>query len=71
MSRICVAHTNLMAKGGGEGVCMTALEALQDRHDVALCTLFPPDWEELNRYFDTAVRPVDVAVHRPRASIGC
>lgn len=65
MSHICVAHTNLMAKGGGEGVCMTTLEALQNHHDVTLCTLFPLDWEELNHYFETAVHPENVSVYRP------
>lgn len=63
MATIAIAHTNLMAKGGGEAVCMNVIEALQDDHDVALFTLTPPDIHELNRYFNTDV--TDVAVYRP------
>ena len=63
MARIAVAHTDLMAKGGGEGVCMNVLEALQDDHEVTLLTLTPPDLTELNDYFRTDVG--DVAVRRP------
>ncbi|MFC4549766.1 MULTISPECIES: glycosyltransferase family 4 protein [Halorussus] len=63
MARIAVAHTDLMAKGGGEGVCMNVLEALQEDHEVTLLTLTPPDLTELNDYFRTDVR--DVAVDRP------
>ncbi|WP_247729045.1 glycosyltransferase family 4 protein [Halovivax limisalsi] len=60
MARIAVAHTDLAAKGGGEGVCMTVLEALQDGHEVHLLTLTTPDLEELNRYFNTDVDPLPV-----------
>ena len=63
MARIAVAHTDLMAKGGGEGVCMNVLEALQDGHDVTLLTLTDPDLRELNDYFRTDVR--DVRVRTP------
>ena len=63
MAHIAVAHTDLRAKGGGEGVCMNVLAALEGRHDVELLTLTAPDFVELNRYFDTDVR--DVAVRRP------
>ncbi|MFC4449634.1 glycosyltransferase family 4 protein [Halorussus aquaticus] len=63
MARIAVAHTDLMAKGGGEGVCMNVLEALQDDHDLTLLTLTDPDLQELNDYFQTEVR--DVRVRTP------
>ncbi|WP_435179292.1 glycosyltransferase family 4 protein [Halorussus sp. AFM4] len=63
MARIAVAHTDLTAKGGGEGVCMNVLEALQDDHDVTLLTLTDPDLRELNDYFRTDVR--DVRVRTP------
>ncbi len=68
MARIAVAHTDLMAKGGGEGVCMTALEALQTDHHVELFTLTRPDFTELNRYFNTDVDPVPVRQARWAAS---
>ncbi|WP_227354112.1 glycosyltransferase family 4 protein [Haladaptatus salinisoli] len=60
MATVAVAHTNLMAKGGGEGVCMNVLEALEDDHDVTLLTLFPPDLAALNEYFRTDVGDVEV-----------
>ncbi|GAB3670285.1 glycosyltransferase family 4 protein [Halopiger thermotolerans] len=60
MARIAVAHTDLTAKGGGEGVCMTVLETLQADHEVHLLTLTRPDFGELNRYFNTAVDPLPV-----------
>lgn len=63
MARIAVAHTDLTAKGGGEGVCVNVLEALQDDHDVTLLTLVDPDLGELNDYFRTDV--ADVAVRTP------
>jgi glycosyltransferase involved in cell wall biosynthesis len=60
MARIAVAHADLMAKGGSESVCTNALEALQGVHEVTLLTLTSPDLNELNRYFRTEVRDVDV-----------
>lgn len=63
MARIAVAHADLMAKGGGEGVCANVLEALQDDHEVTLLTLTDPDLPELNDYFRTEVR--DVRVRTP------
>ncbi|WP_408957576.1 glycosyltransferase family 4 protein [Natrinema sp. 74] len=68
MARIAVAHTDPMAKGGGEGVCMTVLEALQRDHDVQLFALTRPDFGELNRYFNTDVEPVPVRKARWAAS---
>lgn len=41
MDRIVVAHTDLIPKGG-EGVCMSVLEALQADHVVELFTLTWP-----------------------------
>lgn len=69
MARIAVAHTDLLAKGGGEGVCMTVLEALQQEHDVHLFTLQRPDFAELNQYFNTSVDPVPVWCARFAASV--
>ncbi|WP_232685654.1 glycosyltransferase family 4 protein [Halobacterium zhouii] len=51
---------DLMAKGGGEAVCMNVLEALSGEYDVTLITLTEPDFEELDAYFDTNVGGVDV-----------
>ncbi len=56
MVRIAVAHTDLMAKGGGRAVCMTVLEALHRYHDVRLLTLMRPNFAELNRYFNVRFR---------------
>lgn len=60
MSDIALVHMDLMSKGGGEAVAMNALETLQDRHDVTLLTLTTPDFDELNDYFNTDVRDVNV-----------
>jgi glycosyltransferase involved in cell wall biosynthesis len=60
MGEILVIHPTLMAKGGGESVCMNTLEALQDDHDVTVLTAQKPDFEELNDYFGTEVVDVDV-----------
>jgi len=49
MARIAVAQTALMAKGGGAGVCMTVLEALQSDHDVELLTVARPDFSALKQ----------------------
>ena len=60
MGRVAVAHTDLTAKGGAEGVCVNTIEALQDDHDVTLVTLTDPDLAELNRYYDADVTGVEV-----------
>lgn len=60
MGEVAVVHMDLMAKGGGESVCMNILEALGDEHDVTLLTLSEPDFEELNRYFRTKIDPPTV-----------
>ena len=65
MAKVAVAHTDLTAKGGGEGVCMNVLSALSADHDVTLLCLTAPDFGELNRYFNTDVRRAEVAVRRP------
>lgn len=63
MASIGVAHADLMSKGGGEGVCLHVIEALQDDHDVALLTLTQPDASELDQYFEVDIS--HVAVERP------
>jgi glycosyltransferase involved in cell wall biosynthesis len=54
-TEIAVAHHNLMEKGGGEGVAMNVLEALQNRYKVTLLTLTEPDFSDLNAYYNTSV----------------
>ena len=53
--QVAVAHHNLMAKGGAEGVAMNVLESLQHQYDITLFTLVYPDIHELNKYFNTNV----------------
>jgi len=63
MADITVIHNNLNKKGGGEKVCMTILEALQDEHDLTL--LLSTDVEEfnsLNEYFNTNIEDIDIEV---------
>lgn len=68
MATVAVAHVDLMAKGGGEGVAMNAIEALQRDHDVTLVTLTDPDVSTLNDYFRTNVDGDALTVVRPRAT---
>ena len=63
MARIAVAHVDPGMKGGGEGVCVATLEALQADHDLTLFTLAEPDVGELNDYFQTDVD--DIRVRTP------
>jgi glycosyltransferase involved in cell wall biosynthesis len=60
MADIAVIHMDLMAKGGGEAVCMHVLESLEEDHDVTLLTLSDPDLDALNDYFRTDVRSITV-----------
>ena len=60
VEKIGVVHMDLMAKGGGEAVCMNVLEALSGRYDVTLITLTEPDFGELDGYFNTDVGSVTV-----------
>lgn len=68
MATVAIAHVDLMAKGGGEGVAMNVIEALQRDHDLTLVTLTDPDIPTLNEYFRTDVDPEALTVTRPRAA---
>lgn len=63
--RIAVAHPNLMAKGGAEGVSIGVLEALQNQYEVTLLTLVDPDFDELNEYYSASVDSTRIAVDQP------
>lgn len=63
MGRVAVIHTQF-SSGGGEAVCMSVIEALQDCHDVHLFSLHRPDIEALNEQFGTAADPTSVNDHR-------
>ncbi|WP_241432463.1 glycosyltransferase family 4 protein [Natrinema gari] len=60
MARILIIHPTLMAKGGGELVCMNVLEALQEKHDVDLLTVSDPDFTDLNKYYATSVTNINI-----------
>ncbi|WP_227352862.1 glycosyltransferase family 4 protein [Haladaptatus salinisoli] len=62
MARIAVVHPDFSVKGGAEAVSMNVLEALQADHDVTLFTTVRPDFDALNRYYNTEVGGVSVAV---------
>ena len=68
MPDVGVVHMDLMAKGGGESVCMNVLEALQEDHEVTLITLTDPDFDELNEYFRTEVREPRIEFATPFAT---
>jgi glycosyltransferase involved in cell wall biosynthesis len=67
---ILVVHPDIMAKGGGESVCMHVLEALQDDHELTLLSKDPPDFEELNEFFSTSVTDVSWLRTDSATSIG-
>lgn len=61
MADVTVVHHNLNKRGGGEAVCMTVLEALQEEHNVTLLTSSRDiDLQDLNNSFNTEVSDVDI-----------
>jgi glycosyltransferase involved in cell wall biosynthesis len=60
MADVAVYHDDLTLRGGGESVCMHALDGLARAHDVTLFTRVQPDLPALNEYYDTAVSGVRV-----------
>lgn len=62
MKRIAVAHPDLLQKGGAEGVSMNVLESLQEEFNLVLVTYTDPDFEALNQYYGTDVRPEKVEI---------
>lgn len=67
MSRIAVVHLDLTSKGGGEAVCMNAMEALQQDHEVHLYTAYEADIPELNQFYNTNVEHVEQHVMKRQA----
>ncbi len=67
MARIAVAHVDLTARGGAEAVCVNALAALRDDHDLALLTLAEPDWSRLREFYGVDLG--DVPVVPPPATV--
>lgn len=63
MADITVIHNNLDKKGGGEAVCMTVLEALQNDHNITLLTGSDQfSLNELNTRYNTSVSNIDIEV---------
>ncbi|NEU55652.1 glycosyltransferase family 4 protein [Halorussus sp. MSC15.2] len=60
MQKVAIVHPDLMQKGGAESVAMHILEALQDNYEVYLITYTNPDISELNSFFDTTVKDVEI-----------
>lgn len=58
---IAVFHDRLDLFGGGEAVCVAAVEALQQTHDVTVFTRAQPPVAELNDYYGASVDPAAVA----------
>jgi glycosyltransferase involved in cell wall biosynthesis len=61
--RIVVLHHDLNKRGGGEAVCLTVCEALEEEFNVTLLLTTPPDdMAELNEYFNTDVSETRIEV---------
>jgi glycosyltransferase involved in cell wall biosynthesis len=60
--RVLVVQRTLQPPGGGQSIAAWMIEALKDVHDVTVCTQVPVDFEAINRFYGTAIRPSDVAV---------
>jgi len=69
MTQVAVAHAPL-GYGGGERVCFTVLEALQDLYDVTLITDRRPDITEYNAYYGTDVDTAQLDVQRMPRPVG-
>ncbi|REJ55028.1 MAG: glycosyltransferase family 1 protein [Microcystis aeruginosa DA14] len=48
--------------GGAESVALWILEALKEKYDLTLFTLYYPDWEKLNKLYETSLTPKEVKV---------
>lgn len=67
MTQVAVVYAPL-GYGGGERVCFTVLEALQDAYDVTFVTDARPDITEYNAYYGTNVDVAQVEIRQmPRA----
>jgi glycosyltransferase involved in cell wall biosynthesis len=66
--RILFVQPSFAPPGGGNGVASWMLQALKDEHDVTLFTWADVDFDELNRFWGTSLRPTDARLIRvPRA----
>lgn len=64
MQRILFLHTRFSPPNGADAVAAWMLEALKDLYDVTVLTMYPADFEALNRYFSTQIRPGEVKVQQ-------
>ena len=56
--RIGIIHNSLNSTGGGERVCLRAIEALKEGgHEVILGTVEPTDWVKVNRIMGGVTKP--------------
>ena len=69
MTQVAVVHAPL-GYGGGERVCFTVLEALQNTYDVTLVTDARPDITEYNTYYGTNVDAAQLNVQRTPRPVG-
>lgn len=67
--RILVVHSQLVPRGGGEGVCAWVLEALKRDYDVSVLCSNRPDFPALNRFFGTELRPGEIKVRVARPAL--
>lgn len=69
MAEIAILHWDLTKRGGAEAIAINVIESLQNDHDLTLVTLRRPDWDSLNDYFNSQVKPIQVRRPKPVATV--
>jgi glycosyltransferase involved in cell wall biosynthesis len=67
--RVLIVQRTMQPPGGGQSIAAWMIEALKDRHDVTVCTAAPVDFEAVNRFFGTAIRPAEVTIVRAPSAL--
>lgn len=67
--RVLIVQPSLRPPGGGQAVAAWMIEALKERHDVAVLSWAPVDFDALNRCFGTTIQRSDVTVYTVSSAI--
>lgn len=60
--RILLLQPSLLPSGGGNGVAVWMIEALKHDHDITLLGWDEVDFDRINRYYGTSLRPGDFEI---------
>ncbi|MFI5178753.1 MAG: glycosyltransferase [Vicinamibacterales bacterium] len=64
MARILFVQPSFQPPGGGNGVAAWMLQAVAGEHDVTVLTWRAIDFDAVNRFYGTSLRPSDVALRQ-------